>query len=144
MLDASNQIHKQIVFMMQAAHAMETVLHTNKDAYKLPEEDATKFKDAAYAFVALNSAVGLHFHNQNVVLFNFTIKMHYLLHLGHVAMYINPRMAWCYMGEDAMHKLRKLVQSSHSGTAPRLIPSKVMKKYALALGLGLTDILLKP
>ena len=138
-LDSSDDIHKQMLLMLQAARTMEDVLDSHKDLYKLPKDAAATFRKAAYAFVALNSALGKHFHERGVVLFNHTIKFHYVLHLAHVVNYINPGRCSCYMGEDAMHKLKQLVQSCQRGTPPWLVVSKAMKKYCWALGLGLAD-----
>ena len=83
------------------------------------------------------TAIGQHFQNQGLALSNFTIKFHYLLHLAHICEYINVRLAWCYSGEDLMHVVKTLVQSSHRGCRPSLVPAKVMRKYTFGLGLHL-------
>ena len=98
---------------------------------------ATVFKNAANGFVALSTALSNHFHREGTVLFNYTIKWHYLMHLADIAGYINPRLGWNYQGEDLMHRVKVLVQASHSGAAPHQVVNKVMGKYVLGLGLGM-------
>lgn len=52
---------------------------------------------------------------------------------------MNPRMAWCYAGEDMMGKVKGIVQASHRGAKAYQIPPKVMSKYVRALGLGMHE-----
>ena len=125
--------------MLHMVIKMETLLDFHKDEYRLPEQAALQFKQAAYGFVQLNASLGHHFHGRRQLLFNFTIKFHYALHLGHIAAYINPRLAWCYSGEDFMHKIKAIVQSCDSGSPPWLVPLKVMRKYAQGLGMTFFD-----
>ena len=79
------------------------------------EGAASVFRKSANGFVALSTAISNHFHRQGTLLFNWTIKWHYLMHLADIAEYMNPRLAWNYQGEDLMHRVKVLVQASHSG-----------------------------
>lgn len=70
-----------------------------------------------------------------VLLFHLTIKYHYLLHIGKIAKYMNPRLGWCYQGESLMHRVRILVQGSCHGVAPEKLGDKVIKKYCQGLAM---------
>ncbi len=126
-MDASVEVDRQMRSMLQLANKMEAILELHKDCYKFPLQVAAEFRTATQAFFQLNTALGNKFHYDHVLLFNHTIKFHALLHLGLIAAHINPRLGWCYAGEDFMHRVKQIVQSSQSGTAPPVVVPKVMK-----------------
>ena len=134
-LDDSNLQHRQVKLMLSMSVVIETIPDTNAEEYTLSAAGAAEFKKAVYAFVQLNTALGQHFHTRHILLFNFTIKFHYALHLAHCAEFINPRLAWCYSGEDFMQKVKGIVQASHRGTAPQKVAHTAMMKYVQGLGL---------
>eukprot|EP00969_Alexandrium_andersonii_P365303 15465925-Alexandrium_andersonii.AAC.1 len=69
-----------------------------------------------------------------------TMKFHYVLHVGNIAAYCNPRLSWCYSGEDLMQKVKTLVAASNRGTAAHKVMGKVLQKYAFGLGLKIAGI----
>ena len=125
--------------MLRAVLRIEELIETHREDLKFPAAAAGEFQRTTYAFVQINAALGHYFHGRGQLLFNFTIKFHYALHIGRIAAYFNPRMAWCYGGEDLMHRAKGVVQGCHSGTAPHLVPPKAMRKYAQGLSLQMAD-----
>ena len=73
-----------------------------------------------------------------ILLWHFTIKFHYMLHIGNMAAFCNPRNAWCYAGASLMQRVRILVQSSCRGLPAHKLGEKCLKKYCLALGMTLS------
>lgn len=138
-MDRTNTQHKQVKLALEAACEMEALLDDHKDSYTLPPGAADTFAKAANSLVLLQTALGNYFHARGILLFNFTIKSHYLLHLGMLCSHINPRAAWCYSGEDLMAKVKGIVQASTRGANATRIPAKVMEKYVRALGLGMHE-----
>ena len=134
-LDDSTLQHRQVKKLISMAVRIETILDNNADEYVLPPMDADEYKKASYAFVQLNTALGQHFHPAHTLLFHFTIKFHDALHLAHCAQWMNPRVAWCYAGDDFMMKVKGVVQGSHRGTAPQMVSHTAMLKYCQGLGL---------
>ena len=113
-----------------------------REEYRFPVEAAQRFKQCCEDFVAVNAILRRHFetvvHNgKPVLIFHVTIKYHYLLHIADMALYINPRVGWCYRGESLMHRVRILVQASCHGVAPHNLADKVMKKYCQGLAMRL-------
>ncbi len=53
--------------------------------------------------------------------------------------YLNPRMTWCYSGEDFMGKIRPLVGSSVRGNSMWGAIAKAFEKYLRALDMLLRD-----
>jgi hypothetical protein len=136
-LDAENDVHKLILKGLEMCTRMEELLERHKDEYRFPIDARAEFRDAAHAFYQINTSLARHFHPHHIVLFHHAIKFHYALHLGLAVDYINPRLSWCYSGEDFMMKVKLIVQACYSGTAPILVPPKVMAKYIQGLGLKL-------
>ena len=54
-------------------------------------------------------------------------------------MSLNPRMVWCYTGEDFMSKIRPLASSSSYGNAMWGITDKATQQYVRALDMTLRD-----
>ena len=134
-----NEMHQKIRLLLELALTMEDVLESNKDKYALPSSEAEAFRRAAYGFAQVTTSLGQHFHENGDLLFHYTIKYHYLCHLGDMASYINPRLAWCYGGEDFMQISRTLVQSAAAGTSRHLVAHKVVVKYASGFGMDLVS-----
>ena len=78
------------------------------------------------------------FRQQGLFLFNFLPKNHYLFHLVHLARFLSPRLAWCYQGENLMHKVKVLAQGSFRGTPSKTLGNKVLRKYLLVLSYALS------
>ena len=138
-----DSVAEHVIMKQQLEHAVriEELLEVHKDEYVLPPAARDAFTDSCFKFAQLNTALGQKFHGRGICLFNHTIKMHYACHIGLAAQYINPRLCWCYSGEDLMHKVKLLVQGSYKGTRPILVPPKVLNKYCVALSLWLEGIL---
>eukprot|EP00969_Alexandrium_andersonii_P362752 15460385-Alexandrium_andersonii.AAC.1 len=95
---------------------MEQLLDEHRDEFVLPPAKAREFVQAAFALDALVTGLGNFYHTRGIHLFNFTIKFHYMLHISLETAVINPRMGWCYSGEEMMFRAKKIVQASYRGT----------------------------
>ena len=72
-------------------------------------------------------------------LFNFVPKNHYLFHMAALGKHMSPKLAWCYQGEDLMHKVKVLAQGSFRGTPAKNLGNKVMGKYLIGLSKALSS-----
>lgn len=116
---------------------MNEIMDIYCDRFTLPNDAAEAFGDAARAYVGLSSALSKHYHDNGVLLFAFTVKFHYALHLALISKYQNPAMGKCYAGEDFMQRVRQIVQKCHGGTGPHKCVPKAIVKYAQGLGMHL-------
>ena len=143
-LDGANPTHKKIILMLKLAIEMEAILDKHVNEYKIAPGDAARFKTAADGFVALEVDLRQEFQvlampdGKAILLWHFTIKFHYMLHIGSMAAFCNPRNAWCYAGESLMQRVRVLAQSSCRGIAAHKMGEKVLRKYCLALAMTLS------
>ena len=60
--------------------------------------------------------------------FNVTFKHHWLIHAGHRAMFQNPRMGWCFQGEDLMLKVRTMTHPCTFGTKGEVVHKKLLSR----------------
>ncbi len=107
--------------------------------YRLPQAAHAEFLSGAHAFLALVTALGNFFHPRGVLLFNFTIKFHYLVHIAQYSRHFNPRRAWCYSREDFMQRIKRIVGSCQRGTPPPRVCSKAVRKYADGLAFSMIE-----
>ena len=112
-------------------------MDTYAAAFSLPPDASKAFEDAMQAYVALSSALAKHYHDRGMLLFHYTVKYHYALHLALIARYQNPGMGKCYAGEDFMQRARQIVQRCHNGAGPHQAVPKAMLKYAQGIGMNL-------
>ena len=128
-MDQECMRHKQIRLALRASVGMDAILDAHPQDIKLPPTAAEEFESCGFTFLACLTALGNHYASVGLKLFNITIKAHYLLHGVLNAKYINPRLGWCYGGEDYMHKMKILGQASCRATRSELIFSKMMTNY---------------
>lgn len=136
-MSASDTQHQQVHAGLKMAIQMEKILDDHADAFRLPPSVATEYGKCMNTLVRVQTALGNHYHSQGRALFHFTIKSHYAMHLADFAAFMNPRLAWCYSGEDLMNKIQTLAQAVMRGTSPSMVSAGLMRKYAYALGLYL-------
>ena len=136
-MDSANQQHRMVSLALKFSIWIEDILDANTGNITLPAEDHTRLVEATYAFLNLTVSLGNYYHPRGVLLFNYTIKFHYLLHIAIGSKRYNPRWAWCYSGEAFMQVMKKVVASCQSGTKAHLIGRKVLRKYADGLSFSL-------
>ena len=132
-MSPGNKQHRLVRLALQASCHLEAILDRNPRVGCLVGEDKDSFEKGCWDLAACVSALGGHYHEIGIWLYHFTMKAHYLVHLGRDCGEVSPRLSWCYAGEDMMSKVKKLVQSSCRGTALHQIPNNVMRKYVVAL-----------
>ena len=110
--DRANKQHKQALFCLNAASTIEDLLDEFKEVFRLPAPAASTFEKTSFQFAQVQAALAAHYAEQNMCLFHVTLKSHDFLHIALQAKYINPRIGWCYTGEDMMAKAKAIAQSS--------------------------------
>lgn len=137
-MDQSNPQHEQVHVALQCSVYMDDVLDMHKDADVIPPPDCEQFKHAAFAINTCMNSLCTFYAAKGLALFNITPKNHYLCHIGIGAAWLNPRLAWCYAGEDFMRHIRRMGAGVAKGTGAELAGKKMMLWYSHALGLTLS------
>ena len=100
-----------------------------------PEREA--LREGVFDYNQTLSLLVSHFHKAGKASCNYTIKNHYLLHIGlHAAKTgISPRLAFCYQGKDYMSVIKTLAVGSSRGIESAKLSEKMMPKYIRGLDL---------
>ena len=122
---------------------MEDMTDDCATMYKLPQNMADELERITFEFGRNVTLLRRYFEGLpgSPRLFRFTAKLHLLCHISSMAKYINPRIYWCWSGEDYMRKMQKLVQSALHGTRNVDVVSKTLEKYCYALDYDLEHML---
>ena len=123
---------------MRASMEIENLLDDAVDEFVLGTTQADTLVKHMFDLMALDTALANYFHPRGQMLFHFTIKCHYLLHIAMKAREINPRLGWCYQGEDWMQKAKHLLQACQKGNKPDRALNEAMKKYCYAITFQMT------
>ena len=137
-MDAGNVQHQDIMSLLETSVGIDDILANNKGVYKFPAADAVEFRKLCWKYDQLVTKLIKYYHPLEINLFHFTIKFHYLLHIGICAGWINPELASCDSGEDLMKVVKRLIAASAAGTGPAKAANKALKKYVHALSFDLS------
>ena len=117
---------------MKQSAEIEDILEANKTMFKLSEDCAVQLLSAVTDFLAFQTSLRNHFGNSRQ-LFHITIKSHYLLHIAIIGHYMNPRIGWCYSGEDMMGLFKKVIANSQRGVPMSQLSDRSMMKYSYGM-----------
>ena len=134
LLDPTNEIHRWVIHGLYCSYTIEQILDSHRDCFKLPGGVAKRLLDAIVDFLAFQTKLRDHFGSRKQ-LFHVTIKSHYLLHIGIIGLYMNPRIGWCYSGEDLMGIFKKRIASSQRGVPLSLLSRRVLLKYSYRMAI---------
>jgi hypothetical protein len=140
-LDPGNVTHAIILQALNASIAMEEILDANAADYVWSEEVSGEYIEHAFTFLLLFHSLFKHFEGLRAAghghykLFNITIKCHFLAHSALNSKHMNPRLCWCYSGEDMMHKMRTLCHSVVFGNKLQSIVWAFLRKYRCGMNL---------
>ena len=143
-MNNSLEIHKKIKLMLKLNCKIEEILDTFSDEIKLPTEFANKLAQHSFAMFQLQKEIHQHFQQDpdcTKSVFSLTGKIHMVLHSILLSGTINPKLVWCFMGEDFMRKIQKLGESCVRGMKSTAVSQKMVEHYRLALHLFLEALL---
>lgn len=132
---AGDEAHVKIKLALQFSGEVDKMLDDHPRDYALPARVAQAFQLKTLQYVQLQAVL----QNLNgLQVFSVTIKHHYLVHAAIRAGHLSPRVGWCFMGEDYMSKVKRLIASCLAGNAHEKVSMKVAQKLAHALHFVLT------
>ena len=139
-MDPSNKdVLDSIAELLKLSHLID-VFVDSITTFKVGKKQGKTLVKLAYDLNVGTTKLCHFFHQQGLWLFNFLPKHHYLFHLAQRGTHMSPKLSWCYQGEDLMQKIKTLAQSSHRGTLPRNLGSKIVSKYLVALDHTLAEL----
>jgi hypothetical protein len=141
-MQTGNDQHDQILSALKCSEHLDAVMDDHKTDNTLPADVAETFKQAGFAMNVFMNALCQHYGHMGInamYLFNIVPKNHFLCHICLQAQYLNQRLAWCYMGEDMMHHMRRLGAGCARGNDPVRASQKLMYWYRQGLSLVIVD-----
>ena len=138
-----NWLHEPVVAWMHRLLAlsveMDQIVFGNK-SFRFRANEGERLCHFIFEYNSVLTTLARNLHGRGLPYFNYTLKNHYLCHIGlHAAKTsINPRLAFCFGGEDFMSILKKLCVASGRGVASAKLSNKVLEKYLRGLDLMLS------
>ena len=97
--DPTDGFQKGVLCAFASSCRSEEILTLYRSDFKLPRPIAEEVRNLCWAHVRQTKEL-MNYSDRRI--FNVTFKHHWLLHAGHRARFQNPRMGWCFQGEDLM------------------------------------------
>ena len=129
-------IHKTITTYLKLNLEVEELLILHRDKVCFPEKDAEQFQNLVTSMLLAMTQIADHFIEQKM--FNITQKAHFLQHISLLAGCVNPRLSWCFMGEDMQRRMSTLAKCCVQGQKAGQTIHKVIQRYRLALHIQFT------
>jgi hypothetical protein len=121
--------HVRVKLLLGASVKLEHMLVEHADLIKFPTLVADDFLSTTVDLLLLATALAKHYNEMGRKLWDITPKAHYLFHCAYNARFLNPRLSWCYSGEDYMQKIKRVAQSCVRGTPLQLVGRRIAVKF---------------
>lgn len=137
-MQAGNPQHESIACGLDMSSTIDQVLEANRNEWKLEGDALGTFQRAVCIFLHMQNELGYYYPlHEGLSLFNVTQKSHYLMHSALQAEYINPRLCWCFGGEDFMHASKQIAHQACQASPAALAGEKTVQQYCIGLHLQL-------
>ena len=107
-MNSELEVHCKVQTFLKVNIAMERLMKEMQSELAFPEPQASQFKEFSFALCQLHLQLGSHFKEEGNALFASTPKMHMLLHSCLTCAQVNPRLTWCFRGEDLQKNQQEL------------------------------------
>ena len=133
-------LHQRITLMLKQNVHLEEMITFHKDDFALPPGPAQEFEETANSMLLLLSQVADHFVEEGMKCFDITSKCHMLQELAILSRSINPKVTWCFMGEDQMQRMQQVAKACVRGNKLDKQTTKLARHYRLGLRLHYLDL----
>ena len=163
--DETNEQHQQILYLLQMSCKCEEILFENKSALAFSHLDfqgrkgfyvscplsallcfflvkamemqqpSKKLSLLMGTWVTYSGAISKRLIWKKQGLFTCTSKTHAICHSALLSKYLNPRLVWCFIGEDMMSTVQQLTQACTKGNTPLSGPIKSLEHWRIAMHL---------
>ena len=132
------QVYQEITVAFRACVRMDRIT-TDYPGWVVPEPFTTEYETCAFTYASFTARVAQKYEAKSQRLFNITIKMHYLCHMGLMARYLHPKLMWNYQQEDFMMWVRRICRSCAFGSKLNGVSRKMMKQYLVAKHISMCE-----
>ena len=129
----ASRTHRAIKLALGASATMEEILDAHAAEPVLPRDDVVRFQQAAFRYLQLQTMLAAESAAAGALLWQVTVKAHWLAHGALLSGVMNPRLGWTYAGEDFQQRVRAIMQKCLRGTRAELATRKLMDKYVTGM-----------
>ena len=136
-INSGSREHLHRVRMLEHVERFYDIIYTAG-----PHLTGAEHKDlvaAAWGHIRHYAWLGRHFRSRGILLYNFMIEHHYLLHMAEQAHILNPRFCQTYIDESVVGRIAKNVGSLANGPYESTATLSCSRKYVLGLRVVLRD-----
>ena len=140
-MDARNVQHVQIRLALESSVAIEAVLDHHSTEIRLPSAAYEEYKKHCFRFLQCFNALARYYSMELApprLLFDITFKAHACGHGALMYKWLNPRLGWCYAGEDFMQTCRRLMGACVRGNAAMSATVKFVDHYRFGMHMELS------
>ena len=135
-------LHKQIRLMLKHNVHLENMISLHKDDFAFPAGPAQEFEETTQNMLLLLTKIADHFVHEGIKIFDLTSKTHFLQELAILSRSMNPKVVWCFMGEDQMQRMQQVAKACVRGNRVDQQTSKLARHYRLGLHLHFLELAL--
>ena len=128
-LDTGVHLENLMLKGIQQSALIDKILRRTSGSPTVEGRHLASLRLAISNYNAIIAELGRLLHHRAIALFHYTVKNHVLEHIGVDAAHLHPQLSWAFASEDFMLSVRKMVQSSSSGSKPVHIQNVAMRKY---------------
>jgi hypothetical protein len=125
--------HNIVADMLHDQNAIIAILDIHSDDIFLPPSEADVMQQRIKMFLDKYTQLGHKADARGDLLWNCTVKFHWLYHLGQRCHFLNPRRGACWIDEDYVGKWKVVAQACSRGSPLHVIPGKVIEKMRWGL-----------
>ena len=120
---------QSILVALQLQCDFQDLLDSSADEFVMPRADVDRLQVTIDLFLQEYTQLGTCADELGLLLWPMRPKFHWLWHLGQRARYISPRRAACFLDEDYLGKLKKVLAHCTPGLALHKVPAKFLARY---------------
>ena len=133
-------LHKRIALMLKQNVHLEDMITFHKEDFAFPAGAAQEFEETTSSMLQLLTQVADHFVEEGMKVFDITSKSHMLQELALLSRCMNPKVVWCFMGEDMMQRMQQVAKACVRGVKIDKQTSKLARHYRLGLHLHFREL----
>ena len=118
LMDPLDPKHHVVLKGLRLSAKIDHIMDQYAQSYRYPKHVADEFEFSCFEYCRVMVTLINQYHKAvpPVPVFNYTIKAHYLMHIGVCARYTNPSFGSCYGGETLMQTCKQMFQASCKGS----------------------------
>ena len=121
---------------------LESMISLYKDDFAFAAGPAQEFEQTTENMLLLLTQIADHFVDEGIKIFDLTSKTHFLQELAILSRSMNPKVVWCFMGEDQMQRMQQVAKACVRGNRVDQQTAKLAHHYRLGLHLHFLELAL--